>query len=196
VGRKETSTTFFLPKNLSKKELIGEAVSHWDKELAGIYRIAEPLARTMGFEILLIEQSAEPGRKILRIILDKPESEGITVDDCADFSRALEPILDVETDLEGRYHLEVSSPGLNRPLVVLRHFRDHLGETIQLVTDPAVEGRRNFKGRLEGIEGEGDGALIKIKVDQAEFTIPWQNIKRAHLDYFATEEIRKKEKRK
>jgi ribosome maturation factor RimP len=151
----------------------------------------------MGFDILLIEQGSEPGQKILRIFLEKlGSSDSVTVDECAEFSRALDPILDVEADLEGRYHLEVSSPGLNRPLVKPGHFRDHLGAVIQVVTVQPMGERKNFKGILEGVEGEGENALIKLKVDQTEFRIPWQDIKRAHLDYFATEGIRKQEKRK
>jgi ribosome maturation factor RimP len=172
-------------------------VSHWDKALETVRGIAEPLARTMGLEILLIEEGSEPGRRVLRIYLEKPGVlEGVTVEDCAGFSRALDPILDVEGGLEGRYHLEVSSPGLNRPLVKPAHFRDHQGEIIQVTAEPAVEERKNFKGLLESVEGEGEEVWIKIKVDEKTFRIPWQNIKRAQLDYFATEETRRKEKRK
>jgi ribosome maturation factor RimP len=187
-----TSTTFFLPKILSK-EISGieaKTMGHWEDELKRVHGIAEPLARTLGLEILLIEQASEPGRKILRIILDKPGTpDGITVDDCADFSRALDPILDVEADVEGRYHLEVSSPGLDRPLVKPGHFRDHMGAVVHLVMNQPVAGRKNFKGVLEGVEGEGDEVFIILKVDQNEFRIPWKEIKRAHLDYFATKEI-------
>lgn len=172
-------------------------MSHWDKELAGVCQVAEPLARTMGFEILLIEQATEPGRRVLRVFLEKPGSTGgVTVDECADFSRALDPILDVEGDLEGRYDLEVSSPGLNRPLVKPGHFREHVGSVVNVVTEPAVGDRKNFKGLLEGVEGDDEEALIKIKVDQTEFQVPWQQIKRAHLDFFATEEKGRKGKRK
>lgn len=172
-------------------------MGHWENALEKVRGLAESLARTMGFEILLIEQGAEPGRKILRIILDKPgKPDGVTIDDCADFSRALDPVLDVEADLEGRYDLEVSSPGLNRPLVKPEHFREHLGSVVHMVTDPVVAERKNFKGVLQGVEVEGEEIFINIKVDQTEFQIPWQNIKRAHLDFFASEETRRKEKRK
>jgi ribosome maturation factor RimP len=116
----------------------------------------------------------------------------VTVEECARFSRALDPILDVEGELEGRYHLEISSPGLNRPLVKPGHFREHIGEIVQVTAEPGVGERKNFKGVIQGVEGEGEEALIKIKVDQTEFAIPWQNIKRAYLDYFATKELMEK----
>ena len=172
-------------------------MSHWEKALDKVREIAEPLARTMGFEVLLVEEASEPGRRVVRVFLDKPGMpEGVTVDECARFSRALDPILDVEGELEGRYHLEVSSPGLNRPLVKLEHFREQIGKMVQVTAEPGLGERKNFKGVLEGVEGEGEAALIIIKVDQTEFSIPWKNIKRAHLDFFATESTRPKEKRK
>lgn len=143
----------------------------------------------MGYELLLLEVSSERGRRTLRIYLDKVPG-GVTVEDCALFSRALGPVLDVEGGIAGSYDLEVSSPGLNRPLVQPEHFRNQIGSVLQVATREPVGGRRNFKGPLESVAGEGEDFLLKLKVDREIFEIPWRLIHRAHLDYFATEEIK------
>lgn len=156
-----------------------------DPQLKKVYELAEPLAHTMGMELLFLEEVAGRGRRILRLYLDRDDGT-VTIDDCADFSRALDPILDVEGPARGRYQLEVSSPGLNRPLVQPRHFRNQLEKIIELSTHEEVQGRKNFKGTLTKADLDDAGG-IQIKVDQTDFEIPYLNIKKAHLDYFASE---------
>ena len=159
-----------------------------DPHLQKVFEIAEPLARTMGLELLYLEEVSERGRRTLRLYLDRPGA-GVTIDDCADFSRALDPILDVEGPPGERYHLEVSSPGVNRPLVKPEHFGAHEGAVIEVATHDAVEERRHFKGRLlkaESSEKQG----IRVEVDKHPYEISYQNIKKAHLDFFATQELK------
>ncbi|MGH7830073.1 MAG: ribosome maturation factor RimP [Candidatus Binatia bacterium] len=147
--------------------------------------LAEPLARSMGLEVLTAEIATEMGRRLLRVYLDK-EGGAVTIQDCEAFSQALSPILDVEANVPGSYHLEVSSPGLNRPLVRLPHFQAQVGKIIQVQTEGEIEGRRHFKGSLLEVLAEPEAGLV-IRVDGRDFRIPLSAVRKAHLDYFAGE---------
>jgi len=149
-----------------------------------LQNLADPLAKSMGLEVLKIEFSAERCDSVLRMYLDKAEG-GVTVEDCEIFSRNLGPILDVEGDMPARYHLEVSSPGLNRPLASPKHFQAQIGKIVDLRTEEPIEGRRQFKGELMRVV---DDDAIVVQVDGKDYAIPLSGIKKAHLDYFASEE--------
>lgn len=138
----------------------------------------------MGFEILKAEMSSEHGSKTLRLYLDKPE--GIQIADCEKFSHALGPILDVEGEIQGRYDLEISSPGLDRPLSKLEHFAAQAGKIVQVSTGEPLEGRRHFKGELLRTE-EGDAPALEMAIDGKIFRIELSQIKKANLDFFASE---------
>jgi ribosome maturation factor RimP len=160
-----------------------------DFELQKVLEIAIPLAESLGLEVLKGEFVQDHGRKILRIFLDKTdENEGIKIQDCEKFSQTLSPILDVEGEVRGSYDLEVSSPGLNRPLRLPRHFSSQLGKIVQVTTEEPVDERRKFKGELIKVEEEGAGGKIEILVDHQVFQIPFDLIKKANLDFFASEE--------
>ena len=154
-------------------------------EVEKLQNLADPLASSMGLEVLKIEFGSEHGDQVLRIYLDKAEG-GVTVEDCETFSRNLGPILDVEGDLPARYHLEVSSPGLNRPLASPKHFRAQIGKIVDLRTEDPIEGRRHFKGELKRVED--DDASVVVDVDGQDYSVPISGIKKAHLDYFASEQ--------
>ncbi len=156
--------------------------------------VADPLATSMGFEILLAEECSERGQRCLRVFLDKPS--GIEIEDCARFSRALDPILDVETDLQGKYNLEVSSPGLNRPLSKLEHFLQAQGKVLRIQMVSEVAGRHNFKGVLLGVEHLDEDPVLRLQENRQEHLLFWKEIKKANLDFFATEEIQKSTKKK
>lgn len=160
-------------------------------EIEKVLSLGEPLARSMGYEILKAELASEHGERIIRIYLDKP-APGVTIDDCEQFSKALSTILDVEGNLPGRYNLEISSPGLNRPLPTARHFTEQLGNIIQVHTEEEVEGRKNFKGELLRVVEEVPNPVIEMWIDGKKYQVPLSAIKKANLDYFATEEKLKK----
>jgi ribosome maturation factor RimP len=167
-----------------------------DKAMQEVLELAGPLARSMNLEVLLAEEVSAGGRRTLRIYLDKPEGgDRVTIEDCEKFSRALDPILDVEVGLRGKYNLEISSPGLDRPLVQEKHFRAHLGGIVHVTTRGEIEGRHKFKGELKEVKEEGGGAILIIREDQREFAVPLGQVKRAHLDYFETEEFHKASKK-
>lgn len=138
-----------------------------------VWELALPVAEGYGIELVDVAYTTESGRRVLRILIDKPA--GVTVEDCASVSRELSTILDVEDIVEGSYSLEVSSPGLDRPLIREKDFRDAVGKKIRIKTKQPVSGRRNFKDvTLERMEGDSltvkdaDGELYEIGLSNVE----------------------------
>ncbi|PZO65290.1 MAG: ribosome maturation factor RimP [Paracoccus denitrificans] len=133
-------------------------------------RIAEiitPVIEDMGFE--LVRLRLQGGKTAtLQIMADRPEG-GINVDDCAEISTAVSATLDVEDPLEDPYHLEVSSPGIDRPLTRLKDFAMFEGYDARLETNQQIDGRKRFKGILAGVEG--DEVLLNIQEHGEETTI-------------------------
>lgn len=127
-----------------------------DRRLA---EIVEPTIRGMGYELVRIRLMGGQ-RKTVQIMADRPEG-GIEVDDCAKISTAVSAVLDVEDPLEDAYTLEVSSPGIDRPLTRLKDFEAWEGFEAKLETTEQIDGRRRFKGTLQGTEG--DEVLIEIE---------------------------------
>ncbi|MFB2531674.1 ribosome maturation factor RimP [Paracoccus sp. p4-l81] len=120
--------------------------------------IITPILTDMGFELVRIRLMGGE-TPTLQIMADRPDG-GITVDDCGDISVAVSAVLDVEDPLEGAYHLEVSSPGLDRPLTRLKDFDAWQGYEAKLETSEQIDGRKRFKGEIAGTEG--DEVLINI----------------------------------
>ncbi len=135
-----------------------------DRRLA---EIVEPTIAGMGFELVRVRLMGGQ-RKTVQIMADRPEG-GIEVDDCAEISTAVSAVLDVEDPLEDAYTLEVSSPGIDRPLTRLKDFDAWAGFEAKLETAEQIDGRRRFKGRLSGTEG--DEVLIEIEDQGAPVTI-------------------------
>jgi ribosome maturation factor RimP len=137
-------------------------------------RLLEPGVRALGCELVDVEFGGGQ-RATLRVYIDKPG--GVTVDDCADVSRQLSAILDVEDPLPGSYNLEVSSPGLDRPLVTVEDFHRHVGEEVKVQLLRPLDGRRRFKGRLL----EATAERIAVEVDGQRFELALDAIERARL---------------
>ncbi|WP_413717855.1 ribosome maturation factor RimP [Silicimonas sp. MF1-12-2] len=129
-----------------------------DRRLA---EIITPVIEDMGFELVRVRLMGGQ-TKTLQIMADRPEG-GIEVDDCADISTAVSATLDVEDPLEDAYTLEVSSPGIDRPLTRLKDFATWEGYVARLETEEMIDGRKRFKGILMGVEG--DEVLIEIEVN-------------------------------
>ena len=129
--------------------------------------IVTPVIEDMGFELVRIRLMGGE-TKTLQIMAERPEG-GIGVDDCGDISVALGAVLDVEDPLSDAYTLEVSSPGIDRPLTRLKDFETFEGYEVKLETDEMIDGRRRFKGVLAGVEG--DEVLINLEQDGAEVTV-------------------------
>src|SRR5690554_3016802 len=144
-----------------------------------------PTVEALGLQLLGIEYLPMPGGSLLRLYIDRPgaaagaevEGEGVTVDDCEAVSREVLAQLDVEDPISGNYTLEVSSPGLDRPLFTLDHYRRFAGETAKVTLRLPQDGRRRLTGRIAAVE-EGD---ITFDVDGSPFRVSFDNIDKARL---------------
>lgn len=129
----------------------------------------------LGFELVGVEyiRSRSP---ILRVYIDS--ENGITVDDCADVSRQISSVLDVEDPITTAYNLEVSSPGMDRPLFTIEHYRRFLGEEINVSLRIAVGNRRNWKGTIKSVE---DNEMITLTIDGKDEIFALSNIQKANI---------------
>lgn len=137
-----------------------------DRRIAGIIT---PTIEALGFELVRIRLMS--GRRaMLQIMAERPEG-GIEVDDCAKISRAVSAVLDVEDPIHGEYTLEVSSPGIDRPLTRLKDFERYVDYEVRLETSELIEGRKRFRGVLHGIEG--NEVLIEITEGTIGLDFDW-----------------------
>ena len=135
----------------------------------------EPVIESMAYELVGVELTGSGNGTILRIYIDA--EKGITVDDCQAVSYQVSGILEVEDPLQSHYTLEVSSPGLDRPLVKPEHFEQFTGEVVKIRSTEAVLGRKNFKGILESFDGE----YLYVAVDNEVYEIPFDIVEKANL---------------
>ncbi|BAV34338.1 ribosome maturation protein RimP [Sulfuricaulis limicola] len=142
---------------------------------ADLRKLLEPGVSAMGFELVDVEMAGSHHSPTLRVYIDSPR--GVNVDDCAKVSRQLSALLDVEDPLPGQYTLEVSSPGLDRPLVKPEDFRRFVGETVKVKMQQPVLGRRNFSGRLVEVATDH----VVVEVDKESFSLAFDDMERARL---------------
>lgn len=142
---------------------------------ADLRKLLEPGVSAMGFELVDVEMAGSHHSPTLRVYIDSPR--GVNVDDCAKVSRQLSALLDVEDPLPGQYTLEVSSPGLDRPLVKPEDFRRFVGETVKVKMQQPVLGRRNFSGRLVEVAADH----VVVEVDKEIFSLAFDDMERARL---------------
>lgn len=144
-------------------------------DIGRVWQLAEPLCRGEGVELVHVEYGREHGGRTLRIYLDK--SGGITLDDCANISRQLGDILDVGLKNQGAYRLEVSSPGMPRPLGKIDDFEHFKGGRIKIRTFRPINGQKNFSGILTGVSGP----TVHLSVDSHPVAIAFTDIAKAHI---------------
>lgn len=137
--------------------------------------LLQPVVESMGFDFWGLEYLSQGHRSILRIYID--HADGIGVDHCAQVSRQVGSVLDVEDPISHDYVLEVSSPGMDRPLFRLEHYQQSVGEVVELKLRMPFDGRRKFKGTLNGVEGED----IVLHVEDHEYLLPVELIDKAHI---------------
>lgn len=135
----------------------------------------EPEVSALGYELLGIELNQNGQGSILRVYIDK--DDGITIDDCVLVSQQLTGLLDVEDPIKGNYELEVSSPGLDRPIFTIEQFNKFIGETIKLRLYEKQDGRRRYVGLLVSVNDE----MIIINCDDEDIEVPLNLIDRARL---------------
>jgi len=138
-------------------------------------RPIEAAVHGVGYELVGIEYHPQGRRSLLRVYIDTPD--GVSVDDCERASRQISSVLDVDDPIHGQYVLEVSSPGLDRPLFTAEHFRQFAGNRVKLRVSPPLDGRRNFSGLLLGMR---ENVVVMVQ-DDHEVEIPLQHIEQAKL---------------
>lgn len=147
--------------------------------LATVDALIRPIIAEEDCELIDVELTSEEGRRILRVYIDKPG--GVLLGDCSRVSHAIEDVLEVEAAVPGRYDLEVSSPGLNRPLKLRAHFEKAIGKTVKVETTEMLDGRRRFKGQLKAVAGDEAKANLTITIDDQDFVVPLSLVQKASL---------------
>ena len=145
------------------------------RELTHLWELFEPVVNGMGYDLIEIEHFPNPKHGVLRLYIDK--EDGITIDDCSDVSRQISALIDVEDPVRGQFNLEVSSPGMDRPLRRVKDFQRFSGSKVKLKTIMPFEGQRNFSGRLL----EADEESVVIETDTEEITIPMSALDKARV---------------
>ena len=140
-----------------------------------LHTLIAPVVEGLGYELVGIEYLPQGKHSILRIFID--HKDGITLDDCTEVSHQLSALLDIEDPLNGHYNLEISSPGLERPLFVEEHYVRFAGNMVFVRASCPIDGRRKFEGVLKGVE-EGD---VVVEIGEESFRIPLLQIDKAHL---------------
>lgn len=135
-----------------------------------------PTVEELGLELLGIEWAPSAGRSLLRLYIDAPE-RNVGIQDCEAVSREVSALLDVNDPIGGQYTLEVSSPGIDRPLFTLAQFERFAGEKVKISLRLPQDGRRRLQGTLLRVEGEA----VVVEVDETEFAVSHDNIEKARL---------------
>jgi len=144
--------------------------------LQEVSRLIEPIIQSQGMDLVDVEYQKERQGWVLRVFID--HEDGISVEDCAEVSGELGAVLEIHDFVPSPYVLEVSSPGLNRRLKKEQDFNKYRNRLITLKTWEAVEGRKNFRGVLLGLEGE----KVRLEVERRIYEIPFQRISKANLE--------------
>jgi ribosome maturation factor RimP len=150
------------------------------KDLQDLWTLAEPYVRDAGFDLIEVQFAREQRGAVLRLFIDRPTGQDQTligVDDCERVSRDVSAALDVADNISHTYLLEVSSPGLDRPLRRERDFARFVGESARVRLEAGVEGRRNFSGTIQAAK---DGR-VEIACDGRSYELPIDDIVRANL---------------
>ena len=144
-------------------------------KLEQLQALLAPVVEALGYQCWGIEFISQGRHSLLRVYID--HANGILVDDCEKVSRQLSGVLDVEDPISGEYTLEVSSPGMDRPLFTLEQFAAHVGEQVKIRLRSPYEGRRNFQGVLRGVEGQD----VVVQVDDHEYLLPVESVDKANI---------------
>ena len=143
-----------------------------------ISEIARPVIEDMGLDLVCVKVIGEGGSRSVQIMAEDPKTRRLGIDDCTKLSKAISMVMDVEDPIEGAYRLEVSSPGIDRPLVREQDFEDFAGFEAKIETDtPAENGQKRFRGQIKGLK---DG-IVLLDTDTGEVEIPFGSLNKAKL---------------
>jgi ribosome maturation factor RimP len=150
-------------------------VGQVSSKLEQLQTLLAPVIEALGYEYWGLEFLSQGRHSLLRIYVD--HANGILVEDCEKVSRQVSGVLDVEDPISNEYTLEVSSPGMDRPLFTLEQFAKHAGELVKIKLRSPYEGRRNFQGPLRGVEEQD----VVVLVDDHEYLLPIDMIDKANI---------------
>jgi ribosome maturation factor RimP len=151
------------------------------RSLSRIEAMLTPSIEALGYEVVRVQLGGGQ-RPVLQVMAEPSDGRPMTVDDCALISRTASALLDVEDPLDGAYLLEVSSPGIDRPLTRAKDFERFAGHEARLETSEPIDGRRRFRGRLLGLStDDAAGPAVKLEVEQGPVSVPLDRIERAKL---------------
>lgn len=139
--------------------------------------LVEPVLEELGYELVDVEYLSNLGRWVLRLYIDK--AGGVSINDCARVSGEVGDLIDVKDIIPHEYLLEVSSPGLDRPLKKEKDLLSALGKKVKVKMQVPVKGRRNFTGYLRTFQG----GILTLEVGGISVTLPWRDVERANLVY-------------
>jgi ribosome maturation factor RimP len=137
--------------------------------------LLEPVVESMECQLWGLEYFSQGRHSTVRLYIDK--EGGVNLEDCEKVSRQASSVMDVEDPIAGEYTLEVSSPGMDRPLYTLEHFAAYTGEQVSIKLRSAFEGRRKFTGLLNGVEDDD----VLVVVDDNEYLLPLELIEKANI---------------
>ncbi len=139
-------------------------------------KLVGPVVTDLGYEFVGLEYHPHSSNGVLRVYIDHPD-RGIVVEDCADVSHELSALLEVEDPIPGAYRLEVSSPGLDRPLFNLTQFQQFAGWDAKVTVLPAIDGRKRFMGSIESVDGDE----VLLQLETGVVRLPFSRIQKACL---------------
>ena len=174
--------------------LRGYPVKALDSGKTKIMTLTEPVAAELGLEVLDVELGGSASKRVLRIYLDSPDDErGVTLADCETISRRMGDVLDAHEAMAGRYMLEVSSPGVNRPLRKPEHFRKVVGGKVRVRVAQAVDGSQQVLGRLTAFDDD----VLTIDPESGESRrIALADVEKANFEYEFEEKTRPGKRRR
>jgi ribosome maturation factor RimP len=147
-------------------------------DIAGLERLIGPEVKHLGYDlvrVMMIGGSTDP---TLQVMAERPDTRQLDIADCERISRRLSDLLDLADPIDGSYRLEVSSPGIDRPLTRLKDFADWAGHETRIILGEPLEGRKQFTGDLQGLDGE----FVKLRGrDGRDYTLPFAGISSAKL---------------
>jgi ribosome maturation factor RimP len=154
-----------------------------------LLELLDPVAEAAGYEIVRVRlMGGERNQRRLQVMAERPSDGDMNVEDCARLSRAISEVMDAADPISGEYLLEVSSPGVDRPLTRLKDFTTYEGYEVRLELDRLAEGRKRFRGELAGVEG--DQVMIDLEGEEETTLVPFAWIVDAKL--VLTDELMKR----
>ena len=148
-----------------------------DADLAAVTKLIEPEVKALGFDLVRVAMIGGKSDPTLQIMAERPDTRQLTIDDCSDISRKLSDLLDEKDPIEEAYRLEVSSPGIDRPLTRLSDYADWTGHEARIRFDQPIDGAKQVSGIIEGVSGE----TVRIATTRGLREVPFKSIASAKL---------------